>query len=124
MLTGCCLRLAQLLRLDTEANDASLAGIPENLRVTERESRRRLMWSCYILDINVGSGVDSLGSSKIPPKVHLPCPAQAFMLQMEYNMESVTFNQDPHGFVKWPSLNAGLEAFYIRVMYLRGEVLM
>lgn len=58
MLVGCCTRMCRLLRLDVEdPNLAPVAFSPEQR--TRRESLRRLMWSCYILDSFVGAGVDT-----------------------------------------------------------------
>lgn len=52
---GCCYRIMQLLSLDSEE-------LPETGRViqsVQAEAERRVVWSCYILDSFLGSGVDS-----------------------------------------------------------------
>ncbi|KAF4470504.1 Alkaline phosphatase [Fusarium albosuccineum] len=57
MLVGSCTRMSRLLRLDAEDPQPEPRPLsPKEL--TKRESLRRLMWSCYILDSFVGAGVD------------------------------------------------------------------
>lgn len=72
MIAGTCSRLAQLLRLDSEATDESLMGIPKTLLTAEKEARRRLLWSCYILDVHISSGVDLISNWPSLPQTRLP----------------------------------------------------
>ena len=121
MLSSCCFRMAQILRLDSEAADESLSSLPSATQNTERESRRRLMWSCYIIDIIVGSGIDGITmSSRTGPKIQLPCDSQTFTHQMASSVEYLLPDEDQGPDTKQP---LGLEAYLVRVMYLRGQIL-
>ena len=121
MITGCCARLAQLLRLDSELADETIANLPVDSQVTQKESRRRLMWACYILDGIVGSGVEHLLSCSItPPSLQLPCPGRDFIMQLP----CATGLLKPDDSSKYvPAENLGIEAYTVRIFYLRFQVL-
>lgn len=51
---GCCYRTMQLLSLDSE----ELLDIDNKAQSWQIESGRRTVWSCYVLDAFLGSGVD------------------------------------------------------------------
>ncbi|OQV07020.1 Fungal specific transcription factor domain-containing protein [Cladophialophora immunda] len=79
VLAGCCQRLARLLGLDATSRSSVRSGFES----CEHESRRRLMWSCFILDGIVGSGVDAHSLSKDTiPKIPLPRPESEFLSQV------------------------------------------
>ncbi|KFZ10961.1 hypothetical protein V502_07829 [Pseudogymnoascus sp. VKM F-4520 (FW-2644)] len=123
MLSGCCFRMAQLLRLNTEPEVESTTHLSTVTQITECESRRRLMWSCYILDVLVGSGVESLiMSSKALPNVKVPCNNDAYLLQKEPSTGYLL----PDGILLVDSLPAeslGLEAYFVYVISLREQIL-
>ena len=61
MLSGLTARMAQALQVNLEHSTDILCQDSEpNPSASTKESRRRLMWSCYITDSLVGSGVDQL----------------------------------------------------------------
>lgn len=115
--------MAQLLRLNTEPEVEGRTHLPTVTQITERESRRRLMWSCYILDVLVGSGVESLMmSSKALPNVKVPCNNDAYLLQKE----SSTGYLLPDGILlvdSVPAESLGLEAYFVYVISLREQIL-
>lgn len=81
MLSAIMARMTQALQINLEYSTDILAQLDENgLSVTARESRRRLMWSCYITDALCGSGVDQLTLiDDRDLKIQLPCDEQAFV---------------------------------------------
>lgn len=123
MLSGCCYRMAQLLRLNIEPEVEGRTPLPTVTQITDRESQRRLMWSCYILDVVVGSGVESLiMSSKALPSVRVPCSNNAYLLQKE----SATGYLLPDGILlvdPIPAESLGLEAYFVYVISLREQIL-
>lgn len=113
--------MAQLLRLDNEAVDESLEDLSTSGKITNREARRRVMWSCYILDVIVGSGIDSfVMSTRSLPRIQLPCSSQSFTLQMASETGPLIPNNNP---MEAAEQNLGLEAVFVRVIYLRSQVL-
>lgn len=122
MLVGCCCRLAQLLRLDSEPSKDTISGLNTAGQTTEAESRRRLMWSCYILDVSIGSGVEHiLMSARIIPDIYLPRQSRDFDLQIESTTTKFSIDALVSG--KLRTENLGIEAFFVQMMYLRQEVL-
>lgn len=114
--------MAQLLRLNEEAVDESLVTLSTAAAITNRESRRRLMWSCYILDVIVGSGIESfVMSTGCIPRVQLPCSNQSFTLQIAAETGPLVHNDSQQS--PGDSGNLGLEAYFVRVIYLRNQVL-
>ncbi|KEF61265.1 uncharacterized protein A1O9_02830 [Exophiala aquamarina CBS 119918] len=62
MLSALMTRMTHALQINLEYTTDILGQHSDSntLSVTARESRRRLMWSCYITDAHCGSGVDQL----------------------------------------------------------------
>lgn len=122
MISGIASRLAQLLRLDSEPTAESLTGIPTALVTAEKEARRRLVWSCYNLDVHISSGVDLISNWPSAPRTHLPCSGREFTLQIE--CEIGTFHEGP-GLLDELKItaNLSLEAYFVYIMYLRKQVL-
>lgn len=121
MLSAYVVRAAQVLTLDTEQEDVPKTQDPE--AITNCEARRRLMWSCYILDLLLCSGVKRLklwDPSHI--KIQLPCQERNYNLQISCQTEPLSPLHDG-GRVVRTSDNLGLEAYYIRVFHTRGKVL-
>ena len=74
MLSGCCHSVARLLALDRNSETTQ-----DSIMV---ESRRRVLWSCFILDSIVGGGVnENLRWRDKGPRVPLPSPDQSFLSQ-------------------------------------------
>lgn len=86
ILAGCCHRLVRILGLD-DKHEISVGSGP---KACEQESRRRLMWSCIILDSIVGSGVDANNPSEDSlPKIPLPASEFEFLSQVPNQQESL-----------------------------------
>ncbi|EXJ77350.1 hypothetical protein A1O3_09576 [Capronia epimyces CBS 606.96] len=121
-LIGCCYRLARLLRLDSvgfEEDERTRAHSAAN--PTETESRRRLLWACYILDTSVGSGVDANTCWRDgPPQVPLPCPESDFINQRSGAIVRLSANG---AFVPPAPESVGIRAYVVRLSCLRSRVL-
>lgn len=81
MLSALMVRMTQALQINLEYS-TDLLGLSgdDELSTTARESRRRLMWSCYITDTLCGSGVDQLTLIDDKDlKIQLPCDEQSFL---------------------------------------------
>jgi Fungal specific transcription factor domain len=121
MLSAFVVRIAQSLLLDTEQDDVLKSHSPEE--VTIAESRRRLMWSCYIVDLLMCSGVQRLmlwDPKNI--KIQLPCQERNYSLQIPCQTESLGPSHISAD-VGQASDNLGIEAYCIRLFHIRGKVL-
>jgi hypothetical protein len=77
-----------------------------------QESRRRLMWSCFVLDSMVGSGVDAHNISKYSlPEIPLPAADSDFLTQFP--------NRDKERL----RLEAMEEAETVRKVGYRGQII-
>ncbi|KAI1023852.1 hypothetical protein LB504_005036 [Fusarium proliferatum] len=80
MLCGCCHSAARLLALDRPVPSSDNGeSTPDGILT---ESRRRVLWSCFILDSIVGSGVnENLRWRDGAPQIPLPSSDQTFLSQ-------------------------------------------
>ncbi|KAL6690929.1 hypothetical protein J3F84DRAFT_397951 [Trichoderma pleuroticola] len=79
---GCCVRIMRLLSLDSPKKVPAAPGLAQ---MTQLETERRLLWSCYILDSFLGGGVDgNLYWKDDFPCVPLPCSDANFVAQEQY----------------------------------------
>ena len=119
MLTGCCCRMARLLRLDMERSEN-----PEDLspgEITKQESCRRLMWSCYILDSFVGAGVEeNLCWVEGAPEIPLPSGDTSFLNQTQ---TSRVFLEVDRNLLNPLGTDTDIRGQIVRIMYLRTQVL-
>lgn len=130
MISGLITRMTQALQINLEYNTDLLcqsAGVGPS--ITARESRRRLMWSCYVMDAFVGSGVDQLTLvDEKDMKIQLPCNERNFIQQIPCLTETL----DPGNRLKFlvgdsdantiiP--NMGIMAYFIRHISIRKRVL-
>ncbi|KAF2134924.1 hypothetical protein P153DRAFT_305844 [Dothidotthia symphoricarpi CBS 119687] len=130
LLTGLVIRMAHALQLNNEASTDILCkvdGCPNELTI--RESRRRLMWACYMLDVWAGSGVDHLTIlNEKDLKIQLPCNERQFLLQIPCVTERLT-EGDILDFVPAedipgkPRENLGMAAYYVRIVSIWRRVL-
>lgn len=130
MLTGIITRMAQALQLNLEYSTHLFRDEPNNgPTVCSKEARRRLMWSCYIADTLIGSGVDQLTLfSENDIKIQLPCNERNFVLQVPCVTEMLPKGQFlpfvmPEQIPPRVIDNIGIVALYIRLISLRKQVL-
>lgn len=130
MLSGLIARMTQALQINLEHSMDILCEDPSlSANATTKESRRRLMWCCYITDSLVGSGVDQLTLTReVDIKIQLPCNERNFLLQTPCITEALEIGKVlpfvdapriPHN----PSDNMGIRAAYIRHIAVRRRVL-
>jgi hypothetical protein len=78
---GCAYQIMRLLSLDS-AQRPNSPNTPRESTVTEIE--RRLLWSCFILDSFIGSGIDgNLRWRDEAPRIPLPCSDHSFLEQTQ-----------------------------------------
>ena len=130
MLSALTARMAQALQINLEHSTDILCREPGNSPdASTKESRRRLMWCCYISDSLVGSGVDQLTLIRDTDiKIQLPCNERNFLLQTA----CVTEVLEPGQFLKFlepnllpsnPGDNMGIRAYFVRYIATRRKVL-
>jgi len=79
---GICYQILRLLGLDSPSRTT-----PD---LTQKEAERRALWSCFILDSVIGSGVDeNLHWHDEVPRVPLPCPDHMFVSQIAFTGQEV-----------------------------------
>ncbi|KAF2023322.1 hypothetical protein EK21DRAFT_81204 [Setomelanomma holmii] len=120
LLTGLVIRMAHALQLNNEVSADIMCkdegGSPNEASV--RESRRRLMWACYMIDVWAGSGVDHLTIlNEKDLKIQLPCNERQFSLQIAVVTERLQ-EGDIIDFIpaedipEKPKENLGMAAYY------------
>ncbi|KAE8443607.1 hypothetical protein EG329_001540 [Mollisiaceae sp. DMI_Dod_QoI] len=130
MLSGATARMSQALQINLEySKDILCTEEPGRLSFCARESRRRLMWSCYVLDSWVGSGVDQLTLIEDKDiRIQLPCNERNFLQQIPSITESITEGQFlrfiPNNLKPTDAKpNMGIMAQFIRVSSIRKRTL-
>ncbi|RDA87279.1 hypothetical protein CP532_1357 [Ophiocordyceps camponoti-leonardi (nom. inval.)] len=122
MLSGLAVRMAHALKINVEYDADVLCSEemgPGAPSVASRESRRRLMWACYVLD--AGSGADLLRESDI--KIQLPSNERNFGLRIPAVTETLAVGHvlqllAPAVVPHRPAANMGIMAYYIRLVAL------
>ena len=130
MLSGLTARMAQALQINLEhSTDVLCQESDSSPSASTKESRRRLMWCCYITDSLVGSGVDQLTLIKEADiKIQLPCNERNFLLQTTCITEVLEQGQflrflPPEILPSYPLDNMGIRAHYVRYIAIRRKVL-
>ncbi|KAJ5234742.1 uncharacterized protein N7469_003910 [Penicillium citrinum] len=128
MLSGMTARMSQALQLNLESSADVLCLKPDTSPIVN-EARRRLMWSCYVMDSWVGSGVNQLTLLEDRDvKIQLPCHSHNFTLGIPCITETLDANKVLN-FVPQdeippnPSQNMGIESYFIRLVSSRKKVL-
>lgn len=130
MLSGISARMAQALQVNLEhSTDVLCHDSASGPGASTKESRRRLMWCCYITDSLVGSGVDQLTLIKEADiKIQLPCNERNFLLQtpcITEVLEQGQFLRFLHSDIvpSSPLDNMGIRAYYLRYISIRRKIL-
>jgi hypothetical protein len=130
MLSAITARMAQALQINLEYSTDVLCQDGETaLSASDKESRRRLMWACYITDALVGSGVDQLTLiDEKDIKIQLPCNERSFLQQRPCITEILKRGQvlrffPPEIIPNDPAENMGIMAYFIRHIEIRKRVL-
>ncbi|RDW84021.1 uncharacterized protein DSM5745_04347 [Aspergillus mulundensis] len=127
MLGGITARMAQALQINLEYSTDVLCLEP-GLSISAREARRRLMWSCFVTDALLGSGVDQLMLiEERDIKIQLPCNESRFA--QEATCVTRTLDGAVLGFLPpeivpvAPDENMGIMASFIQHIRIRKQVL-
>ncbi|GAB0146342.1 hypothetical protein EsHS_00006749 [Epichloe bromicola] len=126
MISGLAVRMAHALKINVEYNSDILCAQEDSTApsVASRESRRRLMWACYVLDAWAGSGVDQLTLLRENDiKIQLPSNERNFGLRIPSVTETLGVGHvlqflPPAIVPRRPAANMGIMAYYIRVVAL------
>jgi hypothetical protein len=126
MISGLAVRMAHALKINTEYSVDIMCTEPNTtgLSIASRESRRRLMWACYVLDAWTGGGVDQLTLLRENDiKIQLPCNERNFGLRIASVTETLGVGHvlqflPPAIVPRRPAANMGIMAYYIRVVTL------
>ncbi|KAG5942303.1 hypothetical protein E4U59_001189 [Claviceps monticola] len=126
MISGLAVRMAHALKINTEYDTDILCTQVDTAApsVASRESRRRLMWACYVLDAWAGSGVDQLTLLRENDiKIQLPSNERNFGLRIPSVTETLGVGHvlqflPPAIVPRRPVANMGIMAYYIRVVAL------
>ena len=111
MLLATALRFAYALRLNYEAS---------GLCFLAQESRRRLMWSLYMLDSTLAGGIpDMILCRPEALYIQLPCQERNF----EFDLAQETEPLKPPRPKQQLAESVGALGIYLRVMWLRAQIL-
>ncbi|CAI7596646.1 unnamed protein product [Penicillium bialowiezense] len=128
ILSGITARISQALQLNLESSADILCDSKSTSPITN-ESKRRMMWSCYVMDSWVGSGVNQLTLLEDKDlKIQLPCHSHNFSLGTPCITETLDEGK-VLGFISQehipfqPAQNMGIEAYFIRLVSIRKRVL-
>lgn len=127
LISGVISRHIQMLQLNLEY-DFDILCQQSKLSVVAKESRRRLIWSCYLLDAFIECGIDQLRFvSSEDIQVQLPCLEDLFIRRIPCITEMLSrskllpFVDQPLGILTTDNLD--MRAFYIRAMAIRAKIL-
>ncbi|OAL31971.1 hypothetical protein AYO22_00841 [Fonsecaea multimorphosa] len=130
MLSSITTRMAQALQINLEhSTDILCQDSRSLLSASAKEARRRLMWTCYIIDALVGSGVDQLTFiDEEDVKIQLPCSESNFILQKPCITETLEVGKllkflEPEATLTNPADNMDMMASLIRHIEIRKRVL-
>lgn len=118
-LSGLAIRLAHGLQLNLEiSDDARLPVIP-------RELRRRLLWSCFVMESMIEAGRTPLSGLDVSSiEVKLPCDERSFQLGIETDMPTLDSLLDINTIGNLtPQSRPGISAFLVQLAGLRRDIL-
>jgi Fungal specific transcription factor domain len=126
LISGFISRRVQLLQLNMENDNDILCQTNENLRAA-KESRRRLLWACYLLDASIACGTDQLRFlSADDVQVQLPCAEHSFVRNNPCVTEMLPMGKllpfVDQSLAKSAADNIDMRGYYIRVMAIRSKI--
>ncbi|KAL3493985.1 hypothetical protein BJX62DRAFT_248753 [Aspergillus germanicus] len=129
LVSGMVARHFQLLQLSLEY-DTDITCRTSRMKASEKETRRRVAWACYVLDALIECGVDQLrfiSASNI--QVQLPCSEELFARSIPVVTETLSvgqilpfLNEEPLQ-LDAAAANLDLRAYYIRAVVIRSKIL-
>jgi len=124
MITGLAVRFAQGLQLNVEQQVVRARVSPAKVMPSLYESCRRVMWSVYVMDSWVGSGVDEL--TMLDDKninIQLPAPESDFVLETPRATVLPQLPSDACFRTTSRSDDLDLEAHFVLMVGLRKRIL-
>ncbi|KAF5862755.1 hypothetical protein ETB97_011205 [Aspergillus alliaceus] len=126
LVSGFIARQVQLLQLNMEYDEDILCQ-KNKMSWAAKETRRRVVWACYLLDASIECGIDQL--CLIPSydvQVQMPCSEDLFVRNTPCITETLVRGEvlpfvDPPRID--PAVNLDIRAFYIRAMVTRSKIL-
>ncbi|KAH8812765.1 hypothetical protein F5884DRAFT_316685 [Xylogone sp. PMI_703] len=121
---GCAYQIMRLLGLDSDATERYNNNTSRTVSVdhTQKESERRLLWSCFVLDSFIGSGIDeNLRWRGNTPRAPLPCSDHNFLEQTQppdMDLRTIETLSSPNILRK-----SDLRSQVIYLSYMRTQVL-
>ncbi len=125
MLSGLASRYAQALSLNLE-HDHDILSTTDLLPPVERESRRRLMWACYIIDTMVACGLNHLQTIDTTTiQIQLPCDDKYFLYKVARPTARVPicFDAAANRETRISTENQDTHAFLLRLFLIRERIL-
>ncbi|KAL2784711.1 hypothetical protein BJX66DRAFT_329765 [Aspergillus keveii] len=129
LVSGLVARHFQLLQLSLEY-DTDITCRTSRIKASEKETRRRVAWACYVLDALIECGIDQLrfiSASNI--QVQLPCSEELFARSIPTVTETLSvgqilpfLNEEPLQ-IDAAAANLDLRAYYIRAVVIRSKIL-
>lgn len=129
LLTGLAVRMAQALQIGMESSPDVLCLQSQTLSATQKESRRRLMWSIFVMDSWVGSGVDELTLiDEADVRIQVPCSDASFEAGKACLVETLQRGNylsflSPSTIAQGPVENPDIHGHFLRLISLRRKVL-
>ncbi|KAL3452682.1 hypothetical protein BJX65DRAFT_264727 [Aspergillus insuetus] len=129
LVSGMIARHFQLLQLSLEY-DTDITCHTSRIKASEKETRRRVAWACYVLDALIECGVDQLRFiSATNIQVQLPCSEDLFAHSVPAVTETLSpgqtlqFHDEGPPQVDAAAANLDLRAYYIRAVAIRSKIL-
>lgn len=119
LLAGAAFRVTRLLELDIAKDNKTTAGSAEAIEI---ETARRVLWACYLLDAQIGSGVDkNLNWREDAPLIRLPSNEEAFINgKLPQDDERATLTSFPSLPARF---RANLRANHVYLGWVRSQIL-
>lgn len=129
LISGFISRRVQLLQLNVE-HDNDILCQKNLISWAAKESRRRVLWACYLLDASIECGIDQLRFvSAGDVQVQLPCLEDSFIRNIPCITEMLSVGKllpfvDRHQVVAASAVeNIDMRGHYIRAMSIRSKIL-
>lgn len=129
LISGFTTRRVQLLQLNVE-HDNDILCQKNQISWAAKESRRRVLWACYLLDAAIECGIDQLRFvSAGDVQIQLPCVEDSFIRNIPCITEMLQvgkllpFIDEQQVAVASVSENIDMRGHYVRAMAIRSKIL-
>jgi hypothetical protein len=129
LISGFISRRVQLLQLNVE-HDNDILCQKNQISWAAKESRRRVLWACYLLDASIECGIDQLRFvSAGDVQIQLPCVEDSFIRNIPHITEMLPvgkllpFVDRQQVVVTSAPENIDMRGHYIRAMAIRSKIL-